>query len=83
MKDTQKELILKHMQNNGGISTFDAFTLYHVTRLASRIHEIKSDGVPIKKERVIKKYPDRVVSYDVYMIGGEDGRTADVHKKDN
>lgn len=52
---TQKERIVKYMDDFGSISTMEAFTQLGITRLASRIHELVSNGMPIKKEMVSSK----------------------------
>ena len=47
---TQCERILKYMGDFGSISTMQAFTDLGVTRLASRIHDIKRMGIEIESE---------------------------------
>ena len=41
---TQHELILKHLNEKGSISPFEAFTEYGITNLATRISEMKKLG---------------------------------------
>lgn len=48
---TQCERILKYMEDFGSISTMQAFTDLGVTRLASRIHEIRRMGIKIIGEQ--------------------------------
>ncbi len=50
---TQNEMILAHMQTNGGISQIDATYLYGCTRLAGRIYELKAMGHKIRKRTEI------------------------------
>ena len=52
---TQKERIVKYMDDFGSISTMEAFTQLGITRLASRIHELTRSGIAIKKEMVSSK----------------------------
>lgn len=52
---TQKERIVKYMDDFGSISTMEAFTQLGITRLASRIHELTRNGLAIKKEMVSSK----------------------------
>lgn len=47
---TQKQMILQYMEDFGSISTMESFADLGVTRLASRIHELIEDGIPIQKE---------------------------------
>lgn len=47
---TQCERILKYMEDFGSISTMQAFGDLGITRLASRIHDLKSMGIDISKE---------------------------------
>ena len=47
---TQCERILKYMGDFGSISTMQAFADLGITRLASRIHDIKRMGIEIESE---------------------------------
>ena len=44
---SQKTLILNHMKKHGDITQLQALELYRVHRLASRIHDLRKDGVQI------------------------------------
>lgn len=48
---TQKEKVLKHMREKGSIDTWQAIEWYGITRLASRITDLKNDGHCISKSR--------------------------------
>lgn len=41
---TQHDLILAHLESYGSISPFEAFTDYGITKLATRISELKKLG---------------------------------------
>jgi hypothetical protein len=43
-RDTQKNLILRHMRRYGWITTLIAFREYQITRLSERIRELIDDG---------------------------------------
>lgn len=45
---TQKELILKYIQDFGSITPMDAFTDLGITKLATRISEMRRTGINIK-----------------------------------
>lgn len=45
---SQNDRILKYMERNQGITTMDAFMFLGVTRLASRIHEIREAGIDVR-----------------------------------
>ena len=47
---TQCERILKYMDDFGSISTMQAFADLGVTRLASRIHDLRRMGIGIESE---------------------------------
>lgn len=49
---TQCERILKYMDDFGSISTMQAFGDLGITRLASRIHDLKCMGIDISTETV-------------------------------
>ncbi len=68
---TQCERIINYMNKYGKISQRDAFEM-GISRLASRIHEIKCAGYSIKTERVKVKNRDQSSSIiAVYSLGGE------------
>ena len=52
---TQCERILKYMEDFGSISTMQAFADLGITRLASRVHDIKQMGIPIDTKIVKTK----------------------------
>lgn len=45
---TQCERIVEYINNNGSITTHEAFTKLGITRLASRINDLKKSGYIIK-----------------------------------
>lgn len=59
---TQCEMILRHMEECGTITSWEAMQQYGVMRLASRITDLKKAGIPIKREMVGQKnrYGDTV-----------------------
>lgn len=65
---TQKELILRHLEQYGSITSWDAIMEYGVTRLADVIYRLKKDGYRIKSETVIKKKGERTVSFARYSM---------------
>ena len=52
---TQCERILRHMQDFGSITSLEAVNEYGIMRLASRICDLRTAGVPIKAETVTGK----------------------------
>lgn len=71
MRKNQKERVLDYMKRYGKISQRDAYEM-GIARLASRICEIKKDGILIKTE------PKKVINKDqstsiitIYSLGGE------------
>ena len=59
---TQCEMILKHMEECGSITGWEAVQEYGIMRLASRITDLKKAGYPIRREMVSRKnrYGDTV-----------------------
>lgn len=41
---TQQELILRHLEEYGSITSLEAVELYGIMRLASRVSELRQDG---------------------------------------
>lgn len=69
---TQCELIQRHLEDYGSITSLEAMQEYGIMRLASRISDLKKLGVPIKKETVSGKnrYGEQT-SYARYSLGGD------------
>lgn len=49
-KQTHVKLILRHMEEVGPITSWQAINLYHCTRLPARIADIKKQGIPVWRE---------------------------------
>ena len=54
MKDTQVKKIIRFIQKHGSITTMQAFEM-GITRLASRIFDIRRMGIEIKSETITGK----------------------------
>ena len=52
---TQTERILRHIEDYGSITQMDAIRDYGIMRLASRVNDLRRDGVPIITEVVTGK----------------------------
>lgn len=52
---TQCEMILQHLQVEGSITAAEALSEYGIMRLASRISDLKKDGVKIRRRMVKAK----------------------------
>ena len=64
---TQCERVLQYMDDFGTISTLEAFNDLGVTRLASRIHDLKRMGYRIESEtRSSRNRYGESVHYSVY-----------------
>ena len=50
MKITQCERILRHMKDYGSITSLEAVNEYGIMRLASRINDLKAQGIAIVSE---------------------------------
>ena len=68
-KVTQKEMILKYLQDFGSISSWDAYAELGITQLGARIFELKEKGYVFKKERVkrLNRY-GREIAFDKYSL---------------
>lgn len=67
---TQKEMIIKYINDFGSISPLEALSDLGIIRLASRITDLKNDGVKIVKsmEKSKNRY-GKAVHYARYRIG--------------
>lgn len=66
---TQKERIYRHLIDFGHINPIEALNEYGIMRLASRISDLRADGVPIKKTMVkhVNRYGE-IVHYAKYEL---------------
>lgn len=70
--DTQRTRILNHLKRYGSITQKEAYERYGIERLASRIHDLKGGGYPIRtgRETALNRYGEST-SYARYYWGGE------------
>lgn len=47
MAKTQCQQVLEHLQKKCGITAFEAFKLYGITRISARIYELRKRGYKI------------------------------------
>ena len=64
----QEEIILKHLQEHGEITAWDAITEYHVTRCAEMIRRLRVKGYEIESERITKKKGKETVNFVRYRL---------------
>lgn len=55
MAYTQKQLILQYMDDFGSVTTMEAFMDLGITKLTTRISELRAKGYEIKSEKVRQK----------------------------
>lgn len=55
MKVTQCAKILRHLKDHGSITSIEAITEYGILRLASRINDLRTQGVAIVSEMATGK----------------------------
>lgn len=53
MITTQKEKIIKYIEQYGSITPFEAFASLHITKLATRISELVRDGYKFDKKMLV------------------------------
>ena len=69
MKLTQCQRIIDYMVQFGSISSFEAFSDLGIVRLASRIHDLKTQGYDITSEiKTSKNRFGETVSFKVYRL---------------
>ena len=66
---TQEQRILKHLKENGSITSWEAIIEYGITRISARIFELRKQGYRITTERETRKnrYGDNV-SFAIYKL---------------
>ena len=69
MKTNQCELILKYLDDFGSITTFESYTELGITRLPSRIFDLKQRGYKFEEEWVSKKNRyGKMISFKKYIL---------------
>lgn len=61
--ESQNKQILAHLKNGGTVTSLEAVSMFNCMRLASRIHDLITDGHPIKKEWVRLHNKKNIVRY--------------------
>ena len=74
---TQTEMILEHMQKNGGITQADAIRLFGCYRLGARVYDLKERGIDVQKTMVpgVNRYGKRT-RYARYFLNDVADQTA-------
>ena len=74
---SQKDRILQHMEEHGGISPKEAIELYGCMRLGARIYDLKKQGIEINRalETGTNRYGDKVryARYTLSMQTSKEG----------
>ena len=66
---TQREAILQYINEFGSITPMEAFAELGITKLATRISEMRKDGMRFKIEMVtIKGRYEKMVTYAKYSL---------------
>ena len=52
---SQKERVMEHLRTCGGLTSAEAMEMYGIARLASRVAELRADGIQIRTETVTKR----------------------------
>lgn len=69
MKTNQCELILQYLNDFGSITTFESYTELGITRLPSRIFDLKQQGYKFKEEWVSRKNRyGKMISFKKYIL---------------
>ena len=65
----QVEQIIQYLKDFGSITTYDSFIDLGITRLASRMYDIRQMGIELEEEWLTKKNRyGKPVSYKKYML---------------
>ena len=70
---TQREAILNYINEFGSITPYEAFKDLGITKLATRISEMRKNGMQFKIEMVkTKNRYEKTVQYARYSLGGNE-----------
>ena len=69
MKISQCDKVLRHLEDHGSITSFEAFNEYGILRLASRINDLRAQGIAIVSETATgKNRYGETTHYSVYRL---------------
>ena len=69
---TQYELIKRHLEDHGSITTWDSFTEYGITRLSQYIMILRREGLMIESVNTTKKNRyGKDVTFSTYKLQRE------------
>lgn len=69
MKIRMEDMILKHLQDFGSITSWEAIMEYGCTRLSQYIYLLRKEGYNITSENVTKKNRyDQIVTFSKYKL---------------
>jgi len=73
---SQTEMVLQHLQSGKTLTSLEAISLFGITRLASRINDLKQteEGEKIRSYFVEVKTRHGKAHVKRYYMGGRDGR---------
>ena len=72
MKISQCDKVLRHLEDHGSITSFEAFNEYGILRLASRINDLRAQGIAIVSETASgKNRYGETTHYSVYRLAKE------------
>ena len=72
MSMSQCERIIRHLHDHGSITSYEAITEYGILRLASRISDLRAQGIPIVSEVATgKNRYGETTHYSVYRLAEE------------
>lgn len=73
MKVTQCDRILRHLKDHGSITSITAMQEYGIMRLASRINNLRAQGIAITSEIATgKNRYGETTHYSVYRLATEE-----------
>lgn len=67
-KKSQLKDVLNYMQKHGSITSMEAFSKFHITRLAVCIHHLREYGYQIKTDTMTGKNEYGSYEYAVYSL---------------
>lgn len=72
MKITQCDRILRHLKDHGSITSMEAVNEYGIMRLASRVNDLRAQGIAITSEVATgKNRYGEITHYSVYRLAEE------------
>ena len=72
-KPTQTDAVLNHLKEHKGITSYEAFEKYGITRLSAKIYDLRANGYTIinREHETVNRYGTKVRYTEYRLVESE------------